>query len=83
MKIAVLAGNKEEFRTLFRNKEEEDLECLYYYITEFNYRGMLFDKIIIIGTFWNRKNAKHLYSDLQLCVKFPYAHDIDFLTHEN
>jgi len=83
MRIAVLAGNREEFRALFKKEDEDNLERSYYYISELNYRGMSFDEILVIGSFWQRKNAKRLYSDLQFNVKEPHEYDIDFLTHEN
>lgn len=61
MTVAILAGTHKEYRHWLKGRQE----------TEFRYissaekaRGMFFDSLEIVGTFWERKDAGELYDNV-------------------
>jgi hypothetical protein len=80
--IAVLAGNAQEFKEFKNSAVRNGSLSTFYFVTGHNYYGHSFDSYMIIGTFWNRKDAHVIFENIKLCVN-PYYYDIDYLIHEN
>jgi hypothetical protein len=81
--IAVLAGNAQEFKEFKNSAVRNGSLSTFYFVTDHNYYGHSFDSYMIIGTFWNRTNAREIFENIKLCMKHPYYYDIDNLIHEN
>jgi len=58
---AVLAGNKREYNYFIQNVFPEEARSLYVYIESVDrIRGLRFDSLITVGTFYERKDASEL-----------------------
>lgn len=69
MKIAVLAGNREQFENFMRQKDiGEPAEYVYADRME-KLICNRFDDYKTIGTFWDRKDANELYDEVKSRIK--------------
>lgn len=63
--IAILAGNHDQYRDWLYSVGRQDwasLNSVVRYVTMWrDVAGMTFTNYIIVGTFWNRPDAKKLY----------------------
>lgn len=58
-KIIVLAGNREQFEKYLNDNGMTDSEAVYGYEPRVIY-GLIAERVDIIGTFWERKDAEEL-----------------------
>jgi hypothetical protein len=62
MKILILAGSREQFENYLNDNGLTDSEAFYAY-EPYVIRGQEFNKIEVIGTFWERPHANDLYEE--------------------
>jgi len=67
-KIIVLAGSRIEFEDYIDDKGLTDTEAIYGYGVD-RIRGIEASKVEVIGTFWDRKDAKELKKEADARVR--------------